>query len=113
MKRTATMLTAAAMAVAMAVPVQAFYTYDNRSVFAEEMRFMFGCMQRGGLLDSCKAQLERKRAEDTRRREEEARRREAQREAEARSRRAHELSEAQDRAAARGGWVDPCRTGGC
>ena len=95
MKRTATMLTAAAMAAAMAVPVQAFYTYGDRSVFAEEMRFMFGCMQRGGLLDQCKDQLQRKRAED-------ARRREAEREAEARARWQHQQY---------GEIVDPCRDG--
>ena len=95
MKRTATMLTAAAMAAAMAVPVQAFYTYGDRTIFAEEMRFMFGCMQRGGLLDQCKDQLQRKRAED-------ARRKEAEREAEARARRQHEMY---------GEMVDPCRDG--
>ena len=50
------------MAIATAVPVQAFYTHGDSRIYGMEMRFMFGCIRNGGSMKSCKADLVRERA---------------------------------------------------
>ena len=67
MRRTKTAIAAvvAAMAVATALPVQAFYTHDNNAMYRTEMRFMFSCIRMGGSLGSCKAALQQERDNGT------------------------------------------------
>ena len=67
MRRTKTAISAvvAAMTVATALPVQAFYTHDNNAMYRTEMRFMFACIRMGGSLGSCKAALQHERDNGT------------------------------------------------
>lgn len=103
-------VTSAAMAAAMAVLAtgssfaQQAYIPEHHST--SERIFLMDCWLENGLtsnaMAACKAELARN--QDEARRREEERRRIAER-----SRRAQERLDALNS----GGWVDPCRTGGC
>ena len=63
--KTAIAAVVAAMTVATAFPVQAFYTHDNNAMYRTEMRFMFACIRMGGSLGTCKAALQHERDKGT------------------------------------------------
>lgn len=110
MGRTTAIVTAAAVAAAATVLTtgsgyaQQAYIPEHHST--NERLFLMDCWLVNGLtaaaMDGCKAELARK--------QEEARRKAAERRRiEERSRRAQERLDAIES----GGWVDPCRSGGC